>query len=115
MIEFKGKYSIKSTGEFKSVLVQFDGVLLHVWQLANPFCRLLTSDVFKLQTSIGNKYYIKLPDGTKIVTDDLNGFDLLRKNYHTLNDHDNNLFSPKNMLIGFSALAIIVSTILLFS
>jgi len=78
MIQFKGAYFNKATKESKSVLVQFDGVLLHIWQTADPFCRLLTSDVFTLQPAFGNgKRYIKLPNGGKIETDDISAFSSL--------------------------------------
>jgi hypothetical protein len=82
MIEFKGAYFNKVTNESKTVLVQFDGVLLHVWQMADPFCRLLSSDVFFLHTSIGKgKRYIKLPNGGKIVTEDTNALASLCASY----------------------------------
>lgn len=82
MIEFKGAYFNKTTNESKTVLVQFDGVLLHVWQMADPFCRLLSSDVFSLQPPIGNsKRCIKLPNGGKIETEDINAFVSLHAKY----------------------------------
>lgn len=82
MIEFKGAYFNKATNESKTVLVQFDGVLLHVWQMTDPFCRLLSSDVFSLQPPIGKgKRYIKLPNGGKIETEDINAFVSLYANY----------------------------------
>jgi hypothetical protein len=84
MIEFKGAYFNKATNESKTVLVQFDGVLLHVWQMADPFCRLFSSDVFSLQASIGKgKRYIKLPNGGKIETEDINAFVSLNANYRS--------------------------------
>ena len=79
MIEFKGAYYNGGTQKSKSVLVQFDGILLHIWQLADPFCRLLTSDVFRLQPALGKgKRYIKLPNGGKIETDDIGAFSSLQ-------------------------------------
>ena len=84
MIEFKGAYSNKATKESKSVLVQFDGILLHIWQRSDPFCRLLTSDVFTLPPVLGKrKRYIKLPNGGKIETDDLEAFSLLHASKRT--------------------------------
>lgn len=78
MIQFKGAYFNKATRESKSVLVQFDGILLHIWQMTDPFCRLLTSDVFTLQPAIGKgKRCIKLPNGGKIETADITAFSLL--------------------------------------
>lgn len=83
MIEFKGDYFNKTTNETKTVLVQFDGVLLHVWQMADPFCRLVLSDVFSLQTPIGKgKHYIRLPNGGKIETEDINAFVSLYAKHH---------------------------------
>ncbi len=71
MIEFKGFYYKKGLSTPHSVLVQFDGVVLHVWHMSEPFHRLLTSDVFRLSLSMGKrKKYIKLPNGGKIETDD---------------------------------------------
>lgn len=87
MIQFKGAYFNKATRESKSVLVQFDGILLHIWQMTDPFCRLLTSDVFTLQPAIGKgKRCIKLPNGGKIETSDITAFSLLsdsRRSYCT--------------------------------
>ena len=61
------------------VLVQFDGVLLHVWHMKDPFHRLLTSDVFRLPPSMGKrKRYIKLPNGGRIETDDFNALSTLQ-------------------------------------
>ncbi len=78
MIQFKGAYFNRATKESKAVLVQFDGVLLHIWQMTDPFCRLLTSDVFTLQPTFGKKKRcIKLPNGGKIETDDLSAFSSL--------------------------------------
>ena len=85
MIQFKGAYFNRVTSESKSVLVQFDGVLLHVWQITDPFCRLLTSDVFTLQPAFGKrKRYIKLPNGGKIETDDIAAFSSLTASRHSL-------------------------------
>lgn len=79
MIQFKGAYYNKATKESKNVLVQFDGVLLHIWQMTDPFCRLLTSDVFTLQPAFGKaKRCIRLPNGGKIETDDIGAFLSLR-------------------------------------
>jgi len=110
MIEFRGAYFNKSTDESKSVLVQFDGVLLHVWHLADPFCRLLTSDVFSLKPSIvSGKRCIKLPNGGKIETDDTNALVLLDANCRSLMGANyNRLLSQRNILFfacGFIVLA----------
>ena len=81
LIEFKGAYYKNSRNEPQSVLVQFDGVLLHVWHMSNPFHRLLTSDVFRLPASIGRgKRHIKLPNGGRIETDNLDALTTIRSN-----------------------------------
>jgi hypothetical protein len=73
MIEFKGTYYHNDTS--KTVLVQYDGALLHIWQTANPFCMLLKSDVFQLQPDISEgKRGIKLPNGNRIETKDIEAF-----------------------------------------
>lgn len=70
MIECKGAYYRTKTSPSQAVLVQFDGVLLHVWHMSDPFHRILASDVFSVQKAIGkSRYYIKLPNGGKIETD----------------------------------------------
>lgn len=110
MIEFKGVYFNKATNESKTVLVQFDGVLLHVWQMADPFCRLLSSDVFSLQIPIGKgKRYIKLPNGGKIETEDINAFVSLHAKYRCrFGTNSPRLLSNRNALwiaCGLFALA----------
>lgn len=110
MIEFKGAYYNKLTDESKSVLVQFDGVLLHVWQMADPFCRLLSSDVFTLQSTMAKgKRCIKLPNGGKIETDDVNAIASLRINTCSRMPIDGiRLLSQRNIIFiacGFVILA----------
>lgn len=81
MIEFKGAFYKNKTMPSQSVLVQFDGVLLHVWHMSNPFHRIISSDVFDLPTSMSRKTrYIKLPNGGRIETDDLQALKLLQSN-----------------------------------
>jgi hypothetical protein len=81
MIEFKGAFYKDKTMPSQSVLVQFDGVLLHIWHMSNPFHRILSSDVFDLPSSMGRrKHYIKLPNGCRIETDDLQALSLLQSN-----------------------------------
>ncbi len=82
MIEFKGAFYKNKSTPSQSVLVQFDGVLLHIWHMSNPFHRILSSDVFDLPGSMGNKRrYIKLPNGGRIETDDMQALTLLKSNY----------------------------------
>jgi len=81
MIEFKGAFYKSKTTPSQSVLVQFDGVLLHIWHMSNPFHRILSSDVFDLPCSMGRKRrYIKLPNGGRIETDDIQALTLLQSN-----------------------------------
>ncbi len=81
VIEFKGAYYRKRHGVPLSVLVQFDGVVLHVWHMSDPFHRLLTSDVFRLPLAMGKRNRcIKLPNGGRIETDDLNALGTLQSN-----------------------------------
>jgi len=73
MIEFRGTYYHNDAS--KPVLVQYDGALLHIWQTADPFCKLLKSDVFHLQPDVGKgKRCIKLPNGNRIETHDIEAF-----------------------------------------
>ncbi len=82
MIEFKGAYCRRPAEKSIAVTVQFDGVLLHVWHLSDPFCRLLSSDVFQLSAFPGkNRRCIKLPHGGRIETDDLNALAMLQKRH----------------------------------
>jgi hypothetical protein len=114
MIEFKGTYYHNNAS--KSVLVQYDGALLHIWQTADPFCKLLKSDVFHLQPDIGkDKRYIKLPNGNRIETNDIQAFrslDASRRQAHfTGTSHLANL-RRLVWLIGGSALLAGVFTLL---
>jgi hypothetical protein len=85
MIEFEGTYSHESSSDSHSVLVQYDGTLLHIWHLSDPFYRLLTSDVFHLSCKqFGGNHRIKLPNGGRIETADHDAMILLRKKYHPL-------------------------------
>ena len=85
MIEFKGTYSHESSSDSHSVLVQFDGVLLHIWHLSDPFYRLLSSDVFHLSyKQFGGSHRIKLPNGGVVETEDHDAMVLLHKKYHPL-------------------------------
>ena len=81
MIEFKGAFFKNRTMPSQAVLVQFDGVLLHIWHMSNPFHRILSSDIFDLTSAIGSKSrYIKLPNGGRIETDDIQALTLLQSN-----------------------------------
>ncbi|MDA8139814.1 MAG: hypothetical protein M0036_14280 [Desulfobacteraceae bacterium] len=71
MIEFKGRYYQLTCKAAVDALIQFDGVLLHVWHLSDPFHRLFSSDEFYLDRPIfKNGLVLKLPNGGRIETDD---------------------------------------------
>jgi hypothetical protein len=75
MIEFQ-----LAGSESTLVLIQYDGVILHVWHLAEPFHRLAFSDVFKISSSFSKKQHtIKLPNGGKIDSMDQTAMALLCK------------------------------------
>lgn len=79
MIEFYGAYYRKKTSPPQSVLVQFDGVLLHIWNISSPFHRILSSDAFRLPFTLGQRrHWVKLPDGSRIETDDIQALVLLK-------------------------------------
>lgn len=91
MIEFKGKYFQFPKAKPVSVLVQFDGVLLHVWHLPDPFYRLFTSDDFHITNALGKpNHIIKLPNGGRVETDDTQTFKKLALDHkngtHLIND-----------------------------
>jgi hypothetical protein len=72
MIEFKGAYYKSKSSPPQSVLVQFDGVLLHIWNISSPFHRILSSGVFRLPLALGQQCcWLKLPNGSRIETDDI--------------------------------------------
>lgn len=81
MIEFKGTYVSQFTPDAVSVLVQYDGVVLHIWHLPEPFHRLVSSDEFRVTKSriAGNRHTIKLPNGGHVKTDDCQAFERLRQ------------------------------------
>lgn len=85
MIEFNGTYRHESSNDSQAVLVQFDGVLLHIWHVADPFYRLLSSDVFQLDFSrLSGACRIKLPNGGHVETHDQDAFIRLQDNYHPM-------------------------------
>lgn len=72
MIEFKGAYYQSKSSLSQPVLVQFDGVLLHIWNISNPFHRILSSEAFRLPFAPGpHRCWVKLPSGGRIETDDI--------------------------------------------
>ena len=110
MIEFKGAYYRKTDNEPKSVLVQFDGVLLHVWHMSNPFYRLVSSDVFRLPASIRRgKRFIKLPNGDRIETDNLDALITIQSNRRCQIDGtcSSRFFKNRVVLIMFACAALL--------
>lgn len=114
MIEFRGTYYHNNAS--KSVLVQYDGALLHIWHMADPFCRLMKSDVFQLQPDIGKgKRCIKLPNGNRIETNDIQAFlslDASRSPMHCTGAHRFVSCRRLAWLIGGSAFLAGVLTLL---
>jgi hypothetical protein len=89
MIEFKGSYYKTNGTASQSVLVQFDGVLLHVWHLSDPFHRIFASDVFRVPYSVTrHRRFIKLPNGGRIESDDINALVQLRTSSRSLFVHE---------------------------
>jgi hypothetical protein len=79
MIEFKGAFYKSKTSPSQLVLVQFDGVLLHIWNISSPFHRILSSDAFRLPFTLGQqRRWVKLPNGIRIETDDIQALNLLK-------------------------------------
>jgi hypothetical protein len=79
MIEFKGAFYKSKTSPSQLVLVQFDGVLMHIWNISSPFHRILSSDVFRLPFTLGRqRRWVKLPNGCRVETDDIQALDLLK-------------------------------------
>lgn len=82
MIEFKGKYYQYGKSNFVDALIQYDGVLLHVWHLSEPFHRLFSSDEFHLDRSIfRNATILKLPNGGRVETEDNQALEQLALKY----------------------------------
>ena len=80
MIEFYGTYYRKKTSPPQSVLVQFDGVLLRIWNISAPFHCILSSDVYQLPFTPGHRRRrVKLPDGSRIETDNVQALALLKQ------------------------------------
>jgi hypothetical protein len=79
MIEFTGAYYKSKSSPSQSVLVQFDGVLLHIWNISSPFYRILSSGVFRLPFAPARqRCWVKLPNGSRIETDDIQALSSLK-------------------------------------
>jgi hypothetical protein len=103
MIEFKGTYYKTNSTTAQTVLIQFDGVLLHVWHLSDPFHRIFASDVFRVPYSLArHRPFIKLPNGGKIESDDTKSLIQLRTTSRSLLVHDGaEALSRRSVLLWF--------------
>ncbi|MBT8340135.1 MAG: hypothetical protein HKP58_08435 [Desulfatitalea sp.] len=89
MLEFKGTYFQRMKSKATVVLVQYDGVLLHVWHLSEPFCRLFSSDVFQICAPLFTAHQIiKLPNGGRIETDNGRALEELSAMHHTISEQE---------------------------
>jgi hypothetical protein len=81
MIEFKGTYHLISQADPVTVLVQYDGMILHVWHVSEPFHRLTLSDEFQISNRFisRSRSAIKLPNGSCIKTDDQGALEQLSR------------------------------------
>lgn len=83
MIEFQGKYYQFAKSTSVDALIQYDGVLLHVWHLSDPFHRLFSSDEFRLDRSVfKSTTVLKLPNGGHVETDDTRALEQLALTHH---------------------------------
>jgi hypothetical protein len=117
MIEFKGAFYKNKTMPSQSVLVQFDGVLLHIWHMSNPFHRILSSDVFDLPSPMSRKRrYIKLPNGARIETDDMQALNLLQSNCRSrLTDKIHSVFPYRHGIpIAIGLVAVLAAVFLAY-
>lgn len=115
MIEFKGAYFKNKSSPAQSALIQFDGDLLHIWNISSPFHRILSSNAFRLPFVLGQKgCWIKLPNGGRIETDNLQALASLKSRCRsTLPLGINCCTAPWHAVLVFSALAALLTTGLL--
>lgn len=73
MIELNGfYYQNDNNNESIPVLAQFDGRLLHIWHVSDPFYRVRTSKKFRICVSKnGSCERIRFQDGARLETDNL--------------------------------------------
>lgn len=110
MIEFKATYHPRPKTDSVDVLVQYDGVILHVWHLSEPFHRLISSDEFQIAKAVFTRtdQTIKLPNGGRIKTDDRIAFEHLSDTLKGTAGHGTYVLTHSWILalIGSMALAI---------
>lgn len=116
MIEFKGEYKKKGNNLPTPVLVQYDGVLLHVWHMSEPFYRLFSSDVFQVNQPFFSKQCIKLPIGGRLETENSEAIKLIEnlKNCQTSKNH-RPVHRKNRFMITLTSLLIILSAVWLFA
>jgi hypothetical protein len=114
MIEFRGAYYKSKSSPSQSVLVQFDGVLLHIW-ISSPFHRILSSDVFRLPFAPAQqRCWVKLPNGSRIETDDIQALSSLKSSCRSTLPFRNRLGGTQwHAAVFFSALTAVLTTGLL--
>ncbi|MFZ1984516.1 MAG: hypothetical protein WAU91_08880 [Desulfatitalea sp.] len=109
MIEFKGFYHPSTHSEAVVVLVQYDGLRLHVWHLAEPFHRLVTSDQFHIALSfVKTRQTIMMSNGGRIETDDRDAVKQLSQINKTFSYDHHTCADTTNWIIA------IVGTMVLF-
>ena len=112
MIEFKGSFYQQSKVDPIGVLVQFDGIILHVWHLSEPFYRLLSSAEFRISPSFSNGCCaIKLPNGDRVETSDSQAINLLSQDRQASSPTPSFAAKHNWALALISSLAILLCTI----
>jgi len=110
MIEFKGKYCQRANEKSVVVLVQFDGVLLHVWHLPDPFYRILSSDAFQVAASFTRgQRCIKLSNGDRILTNDAPALDSLAQCHSGGGISNPSLLKPTWVIAAISSISIVLA------
>lgn len=108
MIELKGIYYNKIEHDPMAVLVQYDGRLLHVWHLTDPFYRLRSGSRFAIKSKQKTEAkVIQFSDGAHIETDNIEAL-------NTLMEKIGSIYASKTrflfkMLKLFGGLALICS------
>lgn len=112
MIEFRGAFYKSKSSPSQSVLVQFDGVLLHIWNISTPFHRILSSNVFRLPFAPGQqRCWVKLPNGCRIETDDIQALASLKSSCRCTLPFGFRLYASQwRSAVVLSALAAVLTT-----
>ncbi len=116
MIEFNGEYKKKGNNLPMPVLIQYDGVLLHVWHISEPFYRLFSSDVFQVNQPFFSKQCIKLPIGGRLETENIEAIRLIENLQNCQTSRNHSLVHRKTrFMVTLTSLLIILSAVLLFA